>query len=341
MIYYPVCIPTLNRYEHLKACVESLQRCTHADKTELIIGLDALPPPPNYEVYREGYEKVKAYLPTITGFAKVTILERDTNYGAERNTESLAEYCLERYDAYIFTEDDNVFSPCFLDYMDKALERYRDDERIFSVCGFCHPWNYGLSKGCIHLEYDNSAWGTGYWRNKYHEAKRVIKDKSFLSHATSRSMSKKIVNTYPRGFRMLLNMIRFDCSWGDVEFGTYNVMTNHYQIKPALSLVRNIGCDGSGIHCGVDTSITRQIISSETTFNYPDNIEMLRTDVIGRGPLFHAMPTDSQAYLKEKQHMLRQARILHLLCVFPWLRRVQWYAHRYWLGILRRCGRPV
>ena len=45
MIYYPVCIPTLNRYEHLKACVESLQRCTHADKTELIIGLDALPPP--------------------------------------------------------------------------------------------------------------------------------------------------------------------------------------------------------------------------------------------------------------------------------------------------------
>ena len=270
-------------------------------------------------------------MPTITGFAKVTILERDTNYGAERNTESLAEYCLERYDAYIFTEDDNVFSPCFLDYMDKALERYRDDERIFSVCGFCHPGNYGLSKGCIHLEYYNSAWGTGYWRNKYHEAKRVIKDKSFLSYATSRSMSKKFVNAHPLGFRMLFYMVRGNCSWEDVEFATYNVLTNHYQIRPALSLVRNIGCDGSGLHCSVDTSLNRQIISSETSFNLPDNIEMLKTDVIGRG----------YADIKEKQQMLRQARILHLLCVFPLLRRIQWYAHRYWLGIMRRCGRPV
>ena len=163
MNYYPVCIPTLNRYEHLKACVESLQQCTHADKTELIIGLDALPPPPNYEVYREGYEKVKAYLPTINGFAKVTILERDSNYGAERNSDALEEYCLERYDAYIFTEDDNVFSPCFLDYMNKALDKYRDDERVASVCGFCRTEDYGISSYSAYLAYDDTGWGVGYW----------------------------------------------------------------------------------------------------------------------------------------------------------------------------------
>ena len=47
MTFYPVVIPTLNRFDHFRNCVESLVRCTHADKTELIIGLDF----PPYEKY--------------------------------------------------------------------------------------------------------------------------------------------------------------------------------------------------------------------------------------------------------------------------------------------------
>lgn len=43
MKYYPVLIPTLNRFQHFKECVESLAVCTHADKTELLIGLDYSP----------------------------------------------------------------------------------------------------------------------------------------------------------------------------------------------------------------------------------------------------------------------------------------------------------
>lgn len=41
--YAPVIIPTLNRYVHLKRCVDSLAKCTHAPDTELIIGLDYPP----------------------------------------------------------------------------------------------------------------------------------------------------------------------------------------------------------------------------------------------------------------------------------------------------------
>lgn len=46
MTYYPVIIPTLNRFEHFKNCVESLANCTYAPETELIIGLD-FPPAEN------------------------------------------------------------------------------------------------------------------------------------------------------------------------------------------------------------------------------------------------------------------------------------------------------
>ena len=104
--YYPVIIPTLNRYKHLKACVESLAVNTHAEQTELVIGVDY---PPSEE-YVEGWKKIKEYVHTIHGFKKTTIFEYKENYGAVKNSKALVEYVFSQYDAYIFTEDDNVFS---------------------------------------------------------------------------------------------------------------------------------------------------------------------------------------------------------------------------------------
>lgn len=62
MVYYPICIPTLCRYEKFKECIESLAHNTIASKTDLIIGLDF---PPS-EKYREGYEKIKEYIPSAS-----------------------------------------------------------------------------------------------------------------------------------------------------------------------------------------------------------------------------------------------------------------------------------
>ena len=54
MLYAPVVIPTLNRFEHFKQCLESLERCNNADKTEVYVALDY---PPS-DKYVEGGEKL-------------------------------------------------------------------------------------------------------------------------------------------------------------------------------------------------------------------------------------------------------------------------------------------
>ena len=345
MTYYPVCIPTLNRHKHFKACVESLRQCTHAEKTELVVGLDY---PPS-EDYREGYEKIKDYLPTIDGFAKVTIFERDHNYGAVGNSRTLAKYCLEHYDAYIYTEDDNVFSPCFLDYMDKALDKYRDDERILSVSGFCHLINYGNNLESASLEYENISWGTGFWRDKINKANAVMYDKTFLHKLiTKEDIIEKYLNIYPFGLRLLLNMIKYNASWGDVRQTSYNILTEHYQVQPTISLVRNIGCDGSGEHCKFESEMQMQEISTETTYNLPAKLELTHTNVPCKGWRYVNMPTDPEAYQAEIKQLRKRALKVRLLYQHPWLqwlvdrpKRLQWYAHRYWLAVLRRCGKPV
>lgn len=276
MVCYPVIIPTLNRYEHFRRCVESLARNTHADETELVIGLD-YPPSPKYE---EGYRKIKEYLPTITGFKKVTVFERESNYGAVRNNKELTDYVFSRYDAIISTEDDNEFAPCFLDYMNKMLEHYHDDQRVRYVGGFLHTTFYGMSTTGLLFTKEYNAWGSGNWRHKtmtYEERDLAIQR---ILHSTA--LSWKCFATYPAIFRMLLNMVSKKAVWGDVIKTNLNIVNNEYQVRPAVSLCRNWGNDGSGINCRVDDTLEHQEISQALTYDAPVSWEPFYSKDIAR-----------------------------------------------------------
>ena len=252
--FAPVLIPTLNRYEHLKRCVESLSRCTHAEKTELIIGLDY---PPS-EKYEEGWEKICEYLPTIAGFKKVTILNRNHNLGAVENINSLIDYSNGIADRYILTEDDNEFATCFLDFINKGLEVYKNDPKVLTVCGFNQ---YKLSNKEILFTYDNSAWGLGRWRDKYIPS----------NMDTQKAISKlntvlKIYHYYPTLLNSVINALKKGRTNGDTNMSCYCIAHDCYQLRPAVSLVRNWGHDGSGEHCGITDSFVKMDLPSGDTY---------------------------------------------------------------------------
>lgn len=257
--FAPVLIPTLNRYEHFKRCIESLARCTHADKTELVIGLDY---PPN-ERYREGWEKISDYVNTITGFRKVTILRSETNLGANNNSRRIREYIQDKYQTYIFSEDDNEFSPCFLEYIDKVLTRYWDDERVTSVSGYNYPVDMDGYEKNIYSHHQYSAWGVGIWVHKY---KRVPVE-------YSKEILKSPINIYkilraePKLLYILMLMIVHEQRWGDTLTVASNIINKQYSIFPTVSLCRNHGHDGSGLHCGGERG---------------DNLELFRNQNISR-----------------------------------------------------------
>ncbi len=69
MEYAAVIIPTLNRIDHLKRCVNSLLKNAEAQNTDLYISVDY----PPADKYRVGYEEVKKYVKTISGFKNVYI----------------------------------------------------------------------------------------------------------------------------------------------------------------------------------------------------------------------------------------------------------------------------
>lgn len=269
MIYAPVIIPTLNRYEHFKQCLESLENCTGADCTDVYVALDY---PPS-EKYVDGWEKVDSYLhekELDNKFKSLIVYRRKENYffSGKGNGKTAINDLPAEVDRYIFSEDDNLFSRNFLMYVNDALEKYKEDPNCISVCGYNYkgvtlddyPFNCYFSR-----EY--SAWGVGFWRKKRKEIDSIINRNYAESIMSSWHNIWTIYKNEPR----LLNTIilNLDCGriFGDTMIVSYQYLNKKYSLFPKVSKVRNMGFDGSGTSIfEVQDSYSKQAIDTDCRF---------------------------------------------------------------------------
>lgn len=246
MIYYPITIPTLNRFEKLKNCIESLARNEHALETELVIGLDY---PPNKN-YFEGYKKIESYLNTISGFRKVTVIKHKKNMGVSENNRIMREYVFSNYDAFIYTEDDNIFSPTFISFINEGLDYYREDNSVIGICGYSYPIDWNTNKDALLQHQYFPAWGYGGWKNKEDVLAELLNNEKILFSNTYKKLKyidwKKTPLNFYQSVPMLLENKRHLCD----SSKSFLMITNNFKVlMPRKSLVINDGWDGSGIHC--------------------------------------------------------------------------------------------
>ena len=288
MNYAPILIPTLNRYTHLKRCVESLAKCTYADKTDLFIALDY----PLKEEHWEGYRKIKEYICSIEGFNNVIIIKRNENFGPYQNEIDATQLISEKYDRIIVTEDDNEFAPGFLDYINKGLDRYEDDPKIIAICGFSGAFtppvdyepNYAIRKSF-------SAWGYGTW---FHKKCNTIYSPNQLKMIIKRPLIRHKIKYYYKYhyYNILSYIMNKENMWGDGVIAIDMVIDDTFCVYPKISLVRNYGHDGSGVHCGYlqDSPYSKLELDNRPTFDFigeapvndPRYVNLLRN--------YHPMP---------------------------------------------------
>lgn len=266
--YAPVLIPTLNRYEHFKRCLDSLEGCTWADQTDVYIGLDY---PPS-EKYVNGWMKIGAYLnekEKSNGFKNLFVRRRDHNCGVGcpgSNGSLLLKEISAISDIYILSEDDNEFSPNFLEYMNKALEKYKNDNRVIKVSAYTPPVFQNLTSNNTFFGIDTPAYGLGSWVHKNRDVHIV--DYKEIDQAMRSSFDKiwDLFWTYPALIYMAVHMVRAKKNYGDIRFSMNNLLHGTLTLEPTKSLSRNWGADGSGLHSGVVKGIEKEEIQTELHF---------------------------------------------------------------------------
>ncbi|RZK22689.1 MAG: hypothetical protein EOO43_09340 [Flavobacterium sp.] len=243
--YAPVLIITLNRFEKLKLCVESLRDNHLAKQTDLFIALDYPSKPEHFP----GYEKIVDFLEGLNGFNSINIIKRSENFGIVKNYLTAKNELFEKYDAVIFSEDDNEFSTDFLNFMNKCLRQYKDDRTIFSISGYNYPVimpsNYNLQ---VYKWVGHSAWGFGIWKDRWEniswdEQKIASVTKKFLKQYSRVYDYIRIANHY---FSSALTIAIDRKINGDGFINLYQFENNYHSIFPVESRVKNHGHDGTG-----------------------------------------------------------------------------------------------
>ena len=268
----PLLITTLCRYEHFKQCVESLSNNEYANETDLYIGLDY----PLKETHWEGYKKIREYIYSgISGFANVYCIEHTQNRGWYNNFLAVRERIYKNYDCFIYSEDDNVFAPTFLKFMNACLKKYKQDERVYAVSGYCYPipdrdYTGNVFASKIYF----SASGYGVWKSKedimYSQStmenfEGLLKNRCYMKRLEK--ASKNQFCNFVRGMMQYKSELikNQEVQKIDLSFGLQMFATNKVMIMPCKSLVRNCGYDGSGVNCGV---IERRNSGDENHRNY-------------------------------------------------------------------------
>ena len=238
----PVLVFVYNRPSHTREMLKALSLNEGADKTHVIIYSDGSKSASD----KVWVAKVREECKQARGFFRLTLIERDKNYGLAENIISGVSHEIEKYGAVIVLEDDLVTSPGFLKYMNEALDFY-SNTNIFSICGYSPqlkiPAEYTYS---TYLAPRIGSWGWASWEEKWKKVDWEVADfYQFIRSPRERKRFEAGGNDLP--VMLLKQMQKKINSWA-VRFTYACFKLDNRVVYPIQSLVRNAGIDGSGTH---------------------------------------------------------------------------------------------
>jgi len=267
-----IIIKVYDRCQHLKQCLESLERCKDAESFHVIVGSDAA----LKKEHEERISVVRRYLKHkegAHGFKKLSVLCHNDNLGEKGNGGACHLYAKSSgHESFILMEDDVVVGLYFLKFMSESLAAYSDQPDLIAVNGYLdHDLTNAPKKPFLYNRF--SAYGYGSWYAKWD---LVQKKRDSINYSTRilldftrfRKVAKFSPNAKSYPF-LAENFYRA----GDIETGLMMEFENLWVLKPPLSLTANRGMDGSGLRSGVNASL-QAMVASDDPIDIPSSSEL-------------------------------------------------------------------
>lgn len=264
----PICLFVYNRPTHTKKCIESVLKNKYSSESELFIFSDA----PKFEQHKNAVQEVRDYLKKISGFKRITIIERPFNYGLAQNIIDGITTIVSQFNKVIVLEDDLLVSPYFLEYMNHFLELYEKDISVASIHGYVYPLsNFNNLPETFFIK-GADCWGWGTWKRAWDcfETDGSILLQRILQNGLKKEFD--FDNSYPYTRMLLEQTIGKNNSWA-IRWYASAFLNNMYTLYPRESLVQNIGMDNSGTHCSSNNFYETNFITSPIVYTKQPIIE--------------------------------------------------------------------
>ncbi|MDA7754879.1 hypothetical protein N8933_07710 [Pseudomonadales bacterium] len=236
----PVAIFCYRRPAHLLNTLNHLINCMGFHSSPIFVFCDGPKDVAEQKLVNETIAVAKRLLPSRTEF-HISI----KNKGLSSSIASGVSYVLEKYPSIIVVEDDLVLDPLFLNYMNSALNFYRNSKSIYQVSGYIFAeLEKKISNQTFSAPYITS-WGWATWADRWE-----------LFNIDCPGWEKLLGNRFDRrrfdaggsyDYSGMLYSQRHGLvdSWAIAWYYAVFLEQGH-AIFPPYSLVKNNGFDGSG-----------------------------------------------------------------------------------------------
>lgn len=266
----PICLFTYNRLIETQQTIESLKKNKLAKDSELFLFSDG----PKNKISKPKVEEVKKYLGSVTGFKRISIIEATENMGLAKSIISGVSKVIKKYEKVIVVEDDLITSENFLQFMNDSLNRFQNQEYIFSISGFSvqinPPDNYPYD---VYFWGRAHSWGWATWLDRWNTIDWEFSD--FSSFASDRRCQKAF-NNYGSDLTKMLKLAhagKID-SWY-IRFAYNQFKQRRLTVYPVLSKVINNGFMEGATHTNSFNRIRIDFDKGDKShFIYPDSIEI-------------------------------------------------------------------
>lgn len=238
-----ICVFAYKRPDHLRSCLSALLENDEARGLDLRVYVDG----PRQLSDADVHQKVLSVCNEPWPFSEFKVIQRESNEGLYKSLTSGISETLCDYESVIVIEDDIEASPFLIRYLLDGLHLYSDSKDVASIHGYTPPIKQQLAETFFLRGAD--CWGWATWRDRWdlfrHDAATMAQEirERGLAHQFN------LNGNYDYSGMLDARAAGLNNSWA-ICWHASCFLANKLTLYPGRSLVRNIGLDGSGEHCG-------------------------------------------------------------------------------------------
>lgn len=267
--YTPLLLVAYKRVDVLKHSLSALQKCVGLNDRLVFAYLDGARSSVDETGIAEVYKMFLMFKETVC--PQLRIVRREKNLGCRGNITQAISELINQFGRLIIVEDDIVVSRYFLQYMDEALDVYRDDKRIWGI----NAWRNRFAKvpdsytKDVYLHQRNMCWGWGTWADRWNAVDFDMEYWPIFKKDPRKITQLNSVS--PFLFDMLESQYIGNLKTWDVQCSLHIVNEDMYCIEPRYCMTRNCGCEGG--HGAEHFTSADSAIATQPFYNFMPRLE--------------------------------------------------------------------
>lgn len=269
----PVILFVYNRPLHLKETLQHLAAAAQSHQTDLIVYSDG-PKSPAHERSVNDVRDLLSNSKELRAFNRVTIRTSQKNKGLQSSIRDGVTDVIAELGTAVVLEDDLAVASDFLVFMNEALERFEGEPVVANISGYSPiakmPKHY---KKDVYVASRNCSHGWATWRDRWQSIQWDAP--GFAAFIRDPKLRREFNRYGSDQADRLMRQLKYGAQSWAVLVSYWQFVSNLVTVYPAISRVKNLGFDGSGVHVARDVGKFNSLLQTK---NVPFELELPAED---------------------------------------------------------------